>query len=147
MIQPYNDEEMVFNGFKRYVLTPQALINIGINVGENTSKIINAQTALQRLLDKVSIKIYGFIHQHNDNNEIQDKLIAHIATLRPIIKEAMLIQAERILALGNLTLTMDYADKDIDADAKTVLGTCLEELCGLSILYQGRWEPWICLIS
>ena len=57
------------------------------------------------------MKIYGEIHKYNGNNEIQDKLILHVDTLRPIIKEAMLIQAERIFTLRNLKLSFDHAEE------------------------------------
>lgn len=144
IIQPYDDEEMVVDKLTgKYVLTAQALVNIGIEPSRYTSNSVNQQSALSRILHKVSLKIYGEIHKHNGNHDVQDYFILHVDALRPIIKEAMLIQAERILSLGNLKLSLEHADQDIDEDAKTVLGTTLKELCGQSILYEGRWEPWI----
>ncbi len=140
-IYPYNDEEMIFDeSSRRYVLTEHGLMQHGTDLRNRliANKAIAPENVINRLLKHTSNMIYNYIHSHNNYNAYQDELIAKTPSLRPIIKEALLCQAEYILLNGDLSRSVDKNNREvaIDQNAKCVLEQTVSEL-GIPIIYIG----------
>ncbi len=137
---PLTDDFMRFDTeTQRYVLTEKDVnINLGINIQE---RLKNANT-LNAILKQVSNQIYMFIHEHSNNNELQDYVIAHTEKGRKIIKEAMEQQLIYFLAVGDLSKSTDEKKRAmvIDMVAKETLMQTIPEI-RTSICYTGnlRW--------
>ena len=96
-----------------------------LNDGDYTT----AQNLASTILDMISVKIYGYIHEFNRSN-IQDKIIARSAEARRIVQEAMRYQVVHYFLIG---------DMEIDDTAKSCLLQDIPEI-GTTILYQGNLE-------
>lgn len=141
MEYPYSDDNMKFDVLEqKYVLTEHALINNGIDIRTRLShnKMANATLVINRILKRVSEIIYNYIHTFNNDNKTQDELIAHIPSLRNIIYNAMLNQAEYFLYKGDLSRSADRNLRmlAIDETAKEYLNTTVQEI-GVPITYAG----------
>lgn len=139
-IEPYDDERMIFDKVScRYVLTPNALAESGIDIAAETENAAYSQTVTANVLNRISRKVYNFIHLHNNDNPKQDWLIAHVPSLRKIIYEALTAQALYMYTVGDLALTTDRdltKRSNISEDCAEVLLTTVPEL-GICILYTG----------
>lgn len=124
----------------RYVLTEHALQSNGTNLRARLTynKTVDASTVINRLLRRVSEMIYNYIHSFNHDNKTQDRLIACIPSLRNIIYNAMLNQAEYFIMKGDLSRAASKEERllAIDATAKEYLNTTVAEL-GIPITYAG----------
>lgn len=141
MTYPYSDDLMFFDEARnRYILTEAALTANGTFLRQKLSynKTIDPSTVITRVLTRVSEMIYTYIHSFSANNYVQDKLIAEIPSLRPIIYDALLCQAEYFLLKGDLTRDLDKNIRAlaIDDNAKRYLETNVREL-GYPITYAG----------
>ena len=141
MTYPYSDDYMKFDELSnKYVLTEAALIANGINIRSRLShnKMENSTSVINRVLKRVSELIYNYIHSFNNDNKTQDELIAHIPSLRNIIYNAMLNQAEYFLYKGDLSRSADRTLRmlAIDETAKEYLNTIVNEI-GVPITYAG----------
>jgi hypothetical protein len=137
----YDDEYMKFDeSRKRYVLTEKALLVNGTNMRARLSynKTLDAGAVINRTLMRVSEQIYNYLHSFNNDNSTQDYLIANISSLRSIIYNAMICQAEYFLLKGDLTraLERDIRAIAIDEGAKAELNTVVPEL-NVPITYAG----------
>lgn len=141
-IEPYSDDYMRFDERTgHYVLTEHALTEYaGVQLRSRLSRsaTVAPEVVIDNFTRTVSDMIYTYIHEFSVNNKMQDKLIAHNATLRQIILDAMKYQAIYVAAVGNLYLSTNAAEREnaIDYIAKSMLGTVVPEL-GISILYGG----------
>ena len=143
-IHPYSDDLMTWDETTHmYVLTEQALLQNGFDVRARISatKGVDPTLLITNFLEELSYTIYGFIHDHNLANGLQDHLIATIEDLRKIIYRALLAQAAYNIYNGDLSLSTKNEDLDkyIAPKAKMILNTTVPCL-GASILYTGRWH-------
>ena len=140
--QPYSDDYMVWDEItNHYILTEKALIErVGLNLrarmGERS--LITPEIAIKSFTITVSDMIYQFIHEHNVDNAMQDRLIATVPELRRIIQRAMELQAVYVSVQGNLYLSTKPEERAVAIDylAQSILGTVVPCL-GFSILYTG----------
>jgi hypothetical protein len=148
MTFPYSDERMRYDeALKRYVLTPFALQERGYDLADRVTAlgIQNPTQAVNGFLLGVSDMIYEYIHAHNIDNTLQDRMIAKIPELRHIIYRALIAQAVYMYSNGDLSLSTDDRDagKEIATRAKRELETVVPGI-GTCIVYTGRFPRWIC---
>ena len=141
MNYPYDDEYMTFDDMeKQYVLTEKALINHGIDLRARLAqrKAIAPENVISGLLHTVSDMIYNYVCSFNNDDIRRKELIEKIPSLRQVIYKAMLYQAQYLLFVGNLSLSVDTDKraKAIDENAKRILETTIPEL-GTPITYAG----------
>ena len=144
MEYPYNDNLMTYNELTgHYVLTEFALTSNGTYLRQRLSynKTIDATGVINRVLSRVSEMIYGYIHTFNNENKTQDELIAKVPSLRNIIYQAMLCQAEYYIARGDLSRSPDanLRKLSIDVSAKEILNSTVQEL-GVPITFAGGFR-------
>lgn len=138
---PYDDDEMYFDYQRRmYILTEKALLNAGVDLRSRITahKGANPDVMISYILRRASTIIYGYIHAHNINNQLQDRIISTVPSVRPILKDALVNQAVYMSIVGDLTLSVkdEERNKAIDAGAKVILETEIEGL-GTTILFAG----------
>ena len=139
MTLPYNDEQMIFRD-GMYYLTEKALNFMGIDIRARLSEsnAISPEYTINMILETVSNAIYGYIHEFNNDNNAQDRMIATVPSLRRIIKLALEQQAYYLLSLGDQAMTLDD-DKIkhmVSPHAKQTLNRTIPEL-GVPITYIG----------
>lgn len=144
MEYPYNDDLMTFNEVTgRYVITERALESNGTYLRARLAynKTIDATSVINRVLSRVSEMIYGYIHSFNNDNKTQDELIAKVPSLRSIIYNAMLCQAEYYVARGDLSRSPDLNLRKlaIDVSARELLNTTVQEI-GVPITFAGGFN-------
>ena len=133
---PYTDDYMTYDyDTHRYILTQK---DVSENLGIDLTSRVTYANAISSLLNRISIKIYTFIHSHNTANDYQNFLIAKTKDGRRIIKEAMEEQLIYFLTVGDLSRSMDEAERRIAID-QTAIEILLEPIreLGCSILYCG----------
>lgn len=130
---PLTDEYMTYNDkTHRYVLTikyVEEVVGIDMIARLNDGDYTTAQNLANTILDMISVKIYGYIHEFNRSN-IQDKIISRSGEARRVIQEAMRYQVVHYFLVG---------DMEIDDTAKSCLLQDIPEI-GTTILYQGNLE-------
>ena len=137
---PYTDEYMKWDELEgRYYITEKALLSKGINVRERVSGV-SADSVINGIVTMSGDMVYNFIHQHNGDNETQDRLIATVPSLRRVMYRALLRQAVYYMANGDLSLSLEdeKRSKALSEEVRRELNTTIPEL-GTCILYQGRW--------
>ena len=144
MIQPYSDDLMTYDKrIGRYVLTEKALVINGIDLRARLSynRTVDATNVINRVLTRVSEMIYNYIHSFNQDNKRQDEVIATIPSLRSIIYNAMINQAEYLLMNGDLSRSpeADVRRLAIDPGSIDYLNTVIPEY-GIPITYSGRFR-------
>jgi hypothetical protein len=138
---PYSDELMRWDeGDKRYYLTEQALIESGTDVCAMlaANDAVNADFIINRVLKHTTTQIYNYIHKQSTNNTRQDAWIEKVPSLRAIIYDALLLQAEHLLSVGDPTRTLerDKREMGVDVNAIEKLNTTVAEL-GVPVTYSG----------
>ncbi len=138
---PYSDELMRWDeGDKRYYLTEQALIESGTDVRAMlaANDAVNADFIINRVLKHTTTQIYNYIHKQSTNNARQDAWIEKVPSLRAIIYDALLLQAEYLLSVGDPTRTLerDKREMGVDVNAIEKLNTTVAEL-GIPVTYSG----------
>lgn len=138
---PYSDDKMFFDQeIQQYVLTEQALISRGIDLRSElaATEAVTPEGVIDTFCRLASDMIYGYIHSFGADNMCQDRMIACLPSLRPVIYNAMLYQVVYLYAVGNLTLSTVQSEREkaIDETAKSWLNRTVPEL-GRSILYVG----------
>ena len=138
---PFSDQEMIFNReANKYYLTEQALLNYGIDLRARLAerKSVSPDLLILSLIRTVTRHIYSFVHNFSSYNDRQDYLIATVPSLRPIIKEAMLVQAVYVLNVGDLSNSIKPEERAAryHPDLESILSVTLPEI-GRSILYTG----------
>lgn len=142
MDYPYSDDSLVYDAVRgRYILTEHALLMNGTDLRTRLTlnRTINPANVINRVLSRVSEMIYNYIHSFNADNRRQDELIAHTPSLRSIIYNAMLNQAEYFIMNGDFSRSPE-PDKRlmaIDPTAKEYLNTVIPEL-SVPITFAGR---------
>lgn len=141
MIEPYDDDYMVFNKItKRYMLTEKAFIDFGYDIRNQIidGGLTTPESIIYGFFRTVSDMTYAYIHRFSGNNVMQDRFIACVEELRPIIMQAMLYQAAYVYRNGNLSLSTKPEERDraIDDTCKDILSQNVNCL-GTSILYLG----------
>lgn len=134
---PYDDDFMTYDyATHRYILTIQ---DVSQNLGVDLESRITYANAIPTLLNRISLKIYSFIHTHNVRNDYQDYIIAKTEAGRRIIKEAMEEQLLYFLTVGDLSRSVNEAERKISIDqtAIEILTQTIPEI-GCSILYCGN---------
>jgi hypothetical protein len=119
----------------RYILTQKDVMeNLGIDIEAR----LTVPNAIPALLNRISVKIYSFIHTHNVNNQLQDYIIAKTESGRRIIREAMEEQLIYFLTVGDLSRSVDEAERRLAID-QTAIDILLQPIpeIGCSILYCG----------
>lgn len=133
---PYTDDFMRYD-YKahRYVLTMQDVFE---NLGIDLESRVSYANAIPTLLNRVSLRIYSFIHSHNMANDYQDYIIAKTEAGRRIIKEAMEEQLLYLLTVGDLSRSIDLNERKISID-ETAINVLLQPIpeINCSILYCG----------
>ncbi len=134
---PFSDTFMTYDYTShRYKLTLQDVIeNLGIDIEAR----LTMPNAIPSLLNRISVKIYSFIHTHNADNALQDYIIAKTAAGRKIIREAMEEQLIYFLTVGDLSRSVDEAERRLAID-QTAIDILLQPIpeIGCSILYCGK---------
>lgn len=141
MDYPYSDDYMVFDQTTyRYYITEKALLDAGIDLRTRLAarKATNPEGIINSLIKTATRHIYGFIHAHTVNTQGVDRIIANVPSARPIMQEALVIQATYVLYVGDLYNSVKPEDKAaaISEEAVQVLGQLLPEM-GRSLLYTG----------
>ena len=134
---PYSDDYMTYDyNTHRYVLT---LKNVVENLGIDLESRMTTPNSIPSLLNRVSLRIYSFIHSHNTDNAYQDLIIAKTEDGRRIIKEAMEEQLIYLLTVGDLSRSTNETERkmSIDSTAIELLLQPIREI-GCTILYCGR---------
>jgi hypothetical protein len=133
---PYSDSYMIYNNSDHhYILTEKcALESLGINLKERTKN----EVAIKRVLRLASTQVYGFIHEHNTNNDLQDFIIAKTESGRKIIREAMEEQLLYLTLGGDISRVHDWQKQAmfLDSSAKRVLYRTIPEI-GTTVCYTG----------
>lgn len=140
-IEPYNDDYMIFNKLTgRYVLTEQAFIDFGYDIRSQiiSGGMTSPEQIIKGFFRTVSDIVYGYIHKFSADNLRQDRFIATLPSLRPIIMQAMLYQAAFVYLNGNLLLSTKPEEREraIDETCIEMLNQTVPEI-GTSILYMG----------
>ncbi len=143
LIEPYSDTLLRWDaGSKRYYITEDALIANGTNLRAKlaANRAADANAIINRVLNQATVMIYGYIHSFNTNNAAQDNIIARIPSMREIIFNALLFQAEYIAQRGILTRSLNPETRKlgVDESAKDELNREITEL-GIPITYAGRY--------
>jgi hypothetical protein len=109
------------------------------NLGIDIEARLTVPNAIPALLNRISVKIYSFIHTHNVNNQLQDYIIAKTESGRRIIREAMEEQLIYFLTVGDLSRSVDEAERRLAID-QTAIDILLQPIpeIGCSILYCGK---------
>ena len=141
MNYPYSDDYMVFdNTTRRYYITEKSLLDAGIDLRARLAarKATNPEGVIDSLIKTATRHIYGFIHTHTVDTCTIDCIIAKVPSARPIMQEALIIQAMYVLYVGDLYNSVKPEDKAaaISEEAKQILGQILPEM-GRSLLYTG----------
>lgn len=140
-IQPYTDDHMAWDDDQEmYILREQAMIEKGIDIRSRLNKLntIAPENVLNNIFQTVADQIYGFIHQHSQDNKKQDFIIATVPSVRKILQKAMVQQCTYYLEKGNLARSVDKEVRAIAIDqlAKDTLNKEIKEL-GVPITYIG----------
>ena len=140
---PYSDDNMTFNEtLNQYLLTENALRTFGVNLRARLSatSAVSQEQQITYIMYRVSNIIYGFIHEHNNNTELQDYYLAHVPSLRQILFKAMLAQALYMFHVGVLDDSTDekLRTMTITNEAIRELNKSVPELRLPTILYSGR---------
>ena len=139
---PYSDEYMIFDeDAQRYILTPTyALEKLGLNLDAevNERNAVASQIAVKGILNRISSKIYNFIHKHCISDMLRDAVIHKTATARKYIMQAMSDQLFYEKLKGDMSISTDKEKRAfaIDENAKAVLERIIPEV-GYSLLYTG----------
>ena len=138
---PYDDDFMRFdNDLNQYLLTEAALIKFGVDIRSRLASTsgIAPENEINYAVYRVSNIIYGFIHDHNANNPLQDWYIAHVPSLRQIMFKSMIAQLLYLFKVGALDDSTDEKERSmaISNEARRELNKTVPEL-GVSILYTG----------
>lgn len=141
-MEPYSDDNMIFDEtLNQYMLTENALIKYGVNLRARFSATssVTPETSISYALYRVSNTIYGFIHAHNAENELQDYYLSHVPSLRQILFKAMLAQALYMFRVGALDDSTDEKERSmaISNEAIRELGRSVPEIRLATILYTG----------
>lgn len=134
---PYDDDYMTYDyDTHRYVLT---LKDVSQNLGVDLESRISYANAIPTLLNRISLRVYSYIHSHNVNNNYQDYIIAKTQAGRRIIREAMEEQLLYFLAVGDLTRSVVESERKfaMDQTAMDILLQPIPEI-GCSICYLGQ---------
>ena len=137
MTYPYSNEDLIYDlKTHKYILTKSCVLKeFGIDLDKRyRGKNGNSQIILKRISDL----IYAYIHKHNFNTSLQDFIIAKTESGREIIKEAMLNQFLYMSMVGDLSMSVDKAKREvmIDFTAEESLLKTIPEI-GTTILYTG----------
>ena len=140
---PYSDDNMTFNGtLNQYLLTENALRTFGVNLRARLSatSAVSQEQQITYIMYRISNIIYGFIHEHNNNTELQDYYLAHVPSLRQILFKAMLAQALYMFNVGALDDSTDekLRTMTITNEAIRELNKSVPELHLPTILYSGK---------
>ena len=140
---PYSDDNMTFNEtLNQYLLTENALRTFGVNLRARLSatSAVSQEQQITYIMYRISNIIYGFIHEHNNNTELQDYYLAHVPSLRQILFKAMLAQALYMFNVGALDDSTDekLRTMTITNEAIRELNKSVPELRLPTILYSGR---------
>ncbi len=123
-----------------FYLTEQELIEMGIDLRARlaASKAAAPEYTIRMILETVTNTVYGYIHEFNNDNNAQDRLVATVPSLRNIIKTALEQQAYYLISLGDQALTLDDAKIKhmVSPHAKQTLNRTIPEL-GVPITYVG----------
>jgi hypothetical protein len=143
LIEPYSDDLMRWDEVnKRYYITEAALVANGTNLRAKltANRAADANAIINRILKQATVMIYGYIHGFNTNNEAQDNIIARVPSMRGIMYNALLFQAEYIAQRGILTRSLNAETRKlgVDESAKDELNRVIDEL-GIPITYAGRY--------
>ena len=140
---PYSDDNMTFNEtLNQYLLTENALRTFGVNLRARLSatSAVSQEQQITYIMYRISNIIYGFIHEHNNNTELQDYYLAHVPSLRQILFKAMLAQALYMFHVGVLDDSTDekLRTMTITNEALRELNKSVPEHRLPTILYSGR---------
>lgn len=134
---PYDDDYMTYDyDTHRYVLT---LKDVSQNLGVDLESRISYANAIPTLLNRISLRVYSYIHSHNVDNNYQDYIIAKTQAGRRIIREAMEEQLLYFLAVGDLTRSVVESERKLAMD-QTAIDVLLQPIpeIGCSICYCGK---------
>ena len=121
---PFSDKYMRYDlRSHRYVLTPEYLKEmLSVDVERRTGGTVQGQNAINNLLDRVSLLLYGYVYGFN-NKQVLTYIIAKCPSARQIIMDAMGQQAMYVLSVGDLTLSPKAEERTswLDISAKNTL--------------------------
>lgn len=121
---PFSDKYMRYDlSTHRYVLTTDYLKDmLSVDIERRTNGVVQAQNAINNLLDRVSLLLYGYVYGFN-NKQVLTYIIAKSPSAREIIMTAMGQQAMYVLSVGDLTLSPKAEERTawLDISAKNIL--------------------------
>lgn len=136
-INPYTDNYMTYNETTgHYSLTAQAVFErLGIDLSAQNKDNANGVNAI---LNRISMLTYRKIHEHSNDTQCQDWLIASTRTGREIIYEAMLEQFFYVKNVGDLSLSPKKEERELYF-SDTAYEILLREIpeVGRSVCYTG----------
>lgn len=136
-IKPYTDNYMTYNETTgHYSLTAQAVFErLGIDLSAQNKDNANGVNAI---LNRISMLTYRKIHEHSNDTQCQDWIIASTETGREIIYEAMLEQFFYVKNVGDLSLSVKKEERELYF-SDTAYEILLREIpeVGRSVCYTG----------
>lgn len=102
---------------------------------------INATAQINGFFYTVSELVYEYIHDFNIANNLQDRILEKLESAQKILFRALMAQAVYMYHNGDISLSVDEADKAVAPRAKRELEVTIPEI-GRAIVYTGCL-PWI----
>lgn len=153
---PYTDTAMTYDtDDHRYILKHEYVLD---KTGIDLQKVLNPgytsspQQLSQHFLWQISLDVYNWIYEHNQDNVYQEYLLAKHPLLRDNIKSALLEQVLYVIRNGDLTQysgvnvktgqIMDQrllVQASIAPNAQRILSQIIPGV-GVAITYQGQFK-------
>lgn len=104
---PKSANDMIYNFEEHmYVLTADYVKNktgVDLILHINDMYVTDKTTAVNRILEKISLQIYSFVYSFNSRyNDYQEYLMAKSQKAREILRRAMLLQLEYVMRNGKI---------------------------------------------
>ena len=143
MEYPYTDGNMVYDYKKhRYILTADYLQNVlSVDVNRFKTGTVNEQSAINVLLDNISLQVYTYVYAHN-NIRVLRYIMAKMPSARDILMEAMGQQALYVLSNGDFTKAAEESKRRnyLDIVAKSIIDNTELSETGATLTYIGRYN-------
>jgi hypothetical protein len=145
-IEPFSDADMVYDLNKhRYILTPQFCRDRGIDLDIMVNKDLfpDPQTALDIVLNRISLLVYTNIYNYGRAKEQKEFLLACNPELRDIIKEAMFERLNYMTSSSDLSVKSGaLISQGTRVDTKDLIPSVVELMLlrPTGLLHRGEFE-------
>lgn len=126
-----------------FILTNEDFTMRGYNLEARlaATQATDATAQINGFFITVSEIVYEYIHDFNIANSLQDRILEKLESAQKILYRALMAQAVYMYQNGDLSLSVDEADKAVSPRAKRELEVTIPEI-GRAIVYTGCL-PWI----